>query len=174
MSEVTNYVLCASLIGAGATAAIDLWASARQRLWGIPSLDYALVGRWIAYMPKGVFRHHPITASPCMRGERLLGWTAHYLIGIAFAGVLLGIEGLDWVCRPTITPALIVGIGSVSAPFLLMQPGMGAGIAASRTPHPATARLRSLVVHGLFGVGLYAATGAAHGLGLLRWWGICR
>jgi hypothetical protein len=52
---------------------------------------------------------------------------------------------------------LIVGIGTVLAPFLLMQPGMGAGIAASRTPHPGTARIHSLVTHAIFGVGLYAA-----------------
>jgi hypothetical protein len=38
-----------------------------------------------------------------------------------------------------------------------MQPGMGAGVAASRTPRPATARLHSLVTHGIFGLGLYAA-----------------
>jgi hypothetical protein len=38
-----------------------------------------------------------------------------------------------------------------------MQPGMGAGIAASRTPHPAAARLRSLVTHLIFGFSLYVA-----------------
>jgi DUF2938 family protein len=43
------------------------------------------------------------------------------------------------------------------APFLLMQPGMGAGIAASRTPRPVAARLQTLVTHGIFGLGLYAA-----------------
>jgi hypothetical protein len=52
---------------------------------------------------------------------------------------------------------MIVGIGSVVAPFLLMQPGMGAGIAASRTPKPGAARLNSLVTHAVFGLGLYAA-----------------
>ncbi|WP_447725801.1 DUF2938 family protein [Sphingomonas koreensis] len=48
-------------------------------------------------------------------------------------------------------------IGSVAAPFLLMQPPMGAGFAGSRTPHPAAARLHSLVTHAIFGLGLYAA-----------------
>jgi len=33
----------------------------------------------------------------------------------------------------------------------------GTGIAASRTPRPAAARLQSLVTHGVFGLGLYAA-----------------
>ena len=73
----------------------------------------------------------------------------------AFASVLLAIFGLDWARHPAIGPALLVGIGSVAAPFLIMQPGMGFGIAASRMPNPAAARVRSLVMHGVFGVGLY-------------------
>jgi hypothetical protein len=48
-----------------------------------------------------------------------------------------------------------VGIGTVAAPFFLMQPGMGAGIAASRTPRPNAARLQSLLTHAVFGLGLY-------------------
>jgi hypothetical protein len=155
--ELVDFVTCAVVIGVGATAVMDLWAVARQRLLGIPALNYGLVGRWLAYLARGRFRHDPIAASPPVRGEHLIGWTVHYLIGIAFAAVLLAIWGLDWVRRPTIVPALIVGIGSVAAPFLVMQPGMGAGIAASRTPRPAAARLQSLVTHGVFALGLYAA-----------------
>lgn len=152
-----NYVMCAVLIGAGATAVMDLWAIARKQLLGIPPLNYGLVGRWLAYLARGRFRHDPIAATPAVRGERLIGWSAHYLIGIAFAAILLAVWGLDWARQPTIGPALIVGIGSVAAPFLVMQPGMGAGVAASRTPRPAAARLQSLVTHGIFGLGLYAA-----------------
>jgi hypothetical protein len=155
--EALDYLLYAVLIGAGATVVMDIWAVVRKRLLDIPALDYGLVGRWLAHLVRGRFRHESIAASPRVQGERLIGWTAHYLIGIAFAAVLLAIWGLDWARHPTIGPALIVGIGSVAAPFLLMQPGMGAGIAASRTPRPAIARLHSLVTHGIFGLGLYAA-----------------
>jgi hypothetical protein len=158
--EALDYLLCAVLIGAGATAVMDIWAVARKRLLGIPPLDYGLVGRWLAYLVRGRFRHESIAASPPVQGERLIGWTAHYLIGIAFAAVLLAIWGLDWARHPTIGPTLIVGIGSVAAPFLLMQPGMGAGVAASRAPRPTTARLHSLATHGIFGLGLYAASWA--------------
>ena len=152
-----NYVVSAVLIGAGATALMDVWAVARKQLLGIPALNYALVGRWLAYLPRGRFRHDPIAATPAVPGERVLGWSAHYLIGIAFAAVLLALWGLDWARQPTLAPALIVGIGSVAAPFLVMQPGMGAGIAASRTPRPAAARFQSLITHAIFGAGLYAA-----------------
>jgi hypothetical protein len=157
MNEAADYGVCALLVGVGATALLDIWAATRKWLLGIPAPDYGLVGRWLAYVGRGRFRHDAINASRPVRGERLIGWTAHYLIGVAFAAMLLAIWGLEWVRHPTIGPALVVGIGSVAAPFLLMQPGMGAGIAASRTPDPAAARVRSLVTHGVFGLGLYVA-----------------
>src|SRR5688572_27001687 len=157
METFMNYLVCTLLIGAGATVVMDIWAIARKRLLGIPSLDYALVGRWLVHMTRGRFHHERIAASPAVPRERLIGWTAHYLIGIAFAAVLLAIWGLEWARHPTIGPALIVGIGSVAAPFLVMQPAMGGGIAASRTPRPSAARLQSLVTHAIFGLGLYAA-----------------
>ena len=157
METIMDYLLYSLPIGLGATVVMDLWTLVRKRLLGIPAANYGLVGRWLAYLPRGRFRHDPIAASPPVQGERLIGWTAHYVIGIAFAAVLLAVWGLDWARRPTLGPALIVGIASVAAPFLLMQPGMGAGLAASRTPRPAAARLQSLVTHAIFGLGLYAA-----------------
>jgi Protein of unknown function (DUF2938) len=145
-------------IGAGATLVMDLWAIARNRLLGVPLPDYGLVGRWLAHMAlSGRLRHDRISASPAVRGERLIGWTAHYLTGISFAALLPGVWGSAWIRQPTLGPALLVGIGTVAAPFLLMQPGMGAGIAASRTARPSAARLQSLVTHAIFGLGLYAA-----------------
>jgi hypothetical protein len=147
-------------IGAGATVVMDLWAIARKRLLGTPAPDYGLVGRWLGHMPQGRFRHASIAAAAPVRGEQVVGWTAHYLTGIAFAAVLLAIWG-DWVHNPTLGPALVVGIGTVVAPFFLMQPGMGAGIAASRTPRPAAARIQSVVTHAVFGLGLYASGLAA-------------
>ena len=151
-------LICTLIIGAGATVVIDLWAIARKRLLGVPPPDYGLVGRWLAHMAlSGRFRHDRIAASAAVRGERLIGWTAHYLTGISFAALLPGIWGSAWLRQPTIGPALLVGIGTLAAPFLLMQPGMGAGIAASRTPRPAAARLQSLATHTIFGLGLYVA-----------------
>ena len=156
-----DYVTYSVVTGAGATVVMDLWGIARTRLFGIPPFNYALVGRWLAYMVQGRFRHERIGAAPALRGEGFIGWAAHYLIGIGFAAVLLVIWGVDWARQPTLAPALIVGIGSVVAPFFIMQPAMGAGIAANRTPRPGAARLQSLFTHAIFGLGLYAAAWAA-------------
>ncbi|HET7131874.1 MAG TPA: DUF2938 family protein, partial [Gammaproteobacteria bacterium] len=125
-----DYLTSSTLIGIGATAATDLWAIVRQRWLNVPAPDFGLVGRWLAHMPRGRFRHERIAAAAAVPGERVIGWAAHYLIGIAFAALLLAITGLDWIRHPTVLPALSFGVATVLAPFLLMQPGMGAGIAA--------------------------------------------
>lgn len=152
--EVVGYAIA---IGVGATLVMDVWMFLRRRLFGIPALDYALVGRWFAYLPRGKFRHTPIAASPPVSGERAVGLVAHYVSGVVFAGFLLAVCGVGWIDQPTLGPALVVGIGSVAAPFLLMQPGMGMGVAARLAPRPALARLNSLLTHAVFGVGLYMA-----------------
>lgn len=156
-----EHLLHAVLIGGGATALLDLWSLARNRLGGTPLPDYGLVGRWLAYMPRGRFVHAAIAKSPPLPGEARVGWVAHYLIGVAFAGGLIALAGLDWAHDPTPGAALLFGIATVAAPFLLMQPGMGAGVAARLTPRPWAARGRSLLTHAVFGVGLYLAALAA-------------
>lgn len=158
-------MIYAILIGAGATAFLDLWSAMRKWLNGAAMPDYGLVGRWLAYFTRGQFFHDSISKSAPIKGERAIGWIAHYLIGIAFASILLALWGVEWVREPAIVPALLVGIGSVAAPFLLMQPGMGAGLFASRTPNPNAARLRSFMTHAVFAFGLYAAGWSARTLG---------
>lgn len=145
------------LTGIGATAAMDLAMVARRRLLGIAAPDYGLVGRWLGHMPRGRFAHPRIADAAAVKGERWIGWAAHYAIGIAFAAALLAVASPGWFRAPTIGTALAVGIGTVAAPFLVMQPAMGAGLAASRTPRPNAARAQSLVTHAIFGLGLYAA-----------------
>ena len=68
---------------------------------------------------------------------------------------MLGTWGLDWARDPTILPALLVGPGTIVAPWFAMQPAMGAGVAGSRTPNPLATRLRNLGTHAVYGLGLY-------------------
>jgi hypothetical protein len=62
---------------------------------------------------------------PTVRGELVIGWSAHYGIGVSFATLLLAVWGLDWARHPTLVAPLIVGVGTVVAPFFIMQPGRG-------------------------------------------------
>jgi hypothetical protein len=148
------------LMGLGAAALMDLWSLVLRRGFGIPTLDYALLGRWIGHLAHGQVGHRRIASSEPVRGERAIGWAAHYAIGVTFAFVLLAIVGPGWLHSPTLGPALLVGLATIVAPWLVMQPAMGAGIAGSRTPAPGATRLRNLGTHTVYGVGLYLAAAA--------------
>lgn len=147
-------------VGVGATLWTDLINELRRRLLGATVPDYASVGRWIGHMRYGKFTHASIRQADTIRGERLLGWCVHYVIGVAFAGALIVWQGVDWLYQPVIMPALLFGVMTVLFPFLLLQPALGAGFAASRTPSPAKARWGSLINHVLFGLGLYVTAWA--------------
>ena len=126
---------------------MDLWNLFLKRTFSLPSLNYCLLGRWLRHMPWGTLRHASITAAPPKSFECKVGWFAHYTIGVVFALVFVVLTSGDWVARPTLLPALLYGIGTVLFPFFIMQPSLGLGIAASRTPKPTQARLKSLVTH---------------------------
>ncbi|WP_338152951.1 DUF2938 family protein [Chimaeribacter arupi] len=132
---MTESLLGCVWLGIGATGLMDLWARLQRMASGTPSLDYALVGRWLALMRNGRFCHRPIMAAAPVRGERLLGWLCHYAIGIVFAALLVA-AGPQWLKQPTLLPALLVGMLSLTAPSFILQPALGFGVAASRTPAP--------------------------------------
>ena len=146
-------------IGILATAIMDVWVLLLQRL-NVPTLNMALIGRWVGHLARGRVAHAAIAQAAPVRRELMLGWITHYAVGIAFAGLLVATQGLDWTRSPGLLPALCVGVATVAAPWFVMQPAMGAGIAARNTPTPWRNRARSLVNHTVFGAGLYMATAA--------------
>ena len=155
MGTEATYFFDAVAVGLGATLLMDLWALFLKHAFSIPSSSYCLIGRWFCHMPEGTFMHASIANAPPMRFECTVGWIAHYFIGAVYALVLVALVSDSWLARPTLLPALLFGVGTVLVPFLIMQPSFGLGIAASRTPNPTQARLRSLMAHSAFGVGLY-------------------
>jgi hypothetical protein len=142
------------LIGCGATLVLDVWLILLKRL-GVPIQSFAYIGRWVGHMFHGRFQHVSISKALPVSNELLLGCIVHYGIGMAFAGLLVALFGTSWTANPAWAPALLVGIGTVVAPFFVMQPAMGSGIAGSRTPAPWISRIRSVMNHAVFGLGLY-------------------
>ena len=142
------------LTGVGATAFMDAWLALLRRV-GVRGLDFALIGRWVGHLLRGRLAHPGIAKSPPVRGELALGWLVHYATGIAFAALLVVVQGAEWLRGPSLLPALAVGVATVAAPLFVMQPAMGAGFAASKTPAPLRNCARSVANHAVFGAGLY-------------------
>lgn len=150
----TSLILSIALIGIGATLVMDLWTQLLKRL-GVTTLNYAMLGRWAGHLLKGRIGHQAIGKADPVRYELAWGWILHYLIGLVFAAALVTLAGQGWLLAPTLTPALLFGLCSAAAPLCLMQPAMGAGFFASKTPTPLKNCLRSLATHCIFGLGLY-------------------
>jgi hypothetical protein len=155
MDNLALSLTSAILIGLGATLTFDLWAQLLKRVFKITPSNICLVGRWLRYMPEGTFRHSNIASSPRKSAECAVGWIAHYMIGTTFALAFVAFVGNDWLKHPTLIPAIVFGVVTVIGPFFIMQPSFGLGVAASKTSNPAQARLRSLMNHTAFGLGLY-------------------
>jgi len=160
MSDTVEFAVRSVLIGVGATVIIDMWAAVLRRM-GVPSLNFAFLGRWVGHFRRGHWHHENIAKAAPIKRERLIGWCAHYGIGVSFAALLLAVFGLEWGRAPTFLPALAIGVGTVVAPLFILQPALGAGVASSRTPAPVFNSLKSLATHTVFGVGLFLAARAA-------------
>jgi Protein of unknown function (DUF2938) len=149
------------VIGIIATLATDIWQQLLKLVAGVPSPNWGLVGRWVAWLPRGVFVHRPITATAPVQGEVAIGWAFHYAIGIVYAAIYLAVMRFALGSRPTLVSAMLFALALLIAPWFVMQPALGLGFVAARAPHPPAMRAINVSVHAVFGIGLY--------LGAIAW-----
>ena len=94
-----DQLLVVAGMGIGATLLMDAWNLLLKRAFGMPSLNYCMLGRWLRHMPAR-FRHESIGAAAAKSHECSTGWVAHYSIGIALAlGFVLIVSGGGWRSR---------------------------------------------------------------------------
>lgn len=136
---------------------MDAWALLQNRLWRIPRPNWAMPGRWFAHLFKGKMFHQDIGQAEEFSGELVLGWLFHYGVGVAYGILFLLLVGPSWLQEPDFLSAWIFAIATIAAGWFILQPGMGLGWAASKTPNPWKARGLGLVAHTAFGFGLWAS-----------------
>ncbi len=157
MMNLTDILVRAALVGIGGTIVLDLYAFILQRLFGIAGTNWKMVGRWIGHMPKGEFVQPAIGKAAPVPGEHALGWAFHYGIGIGYGLLLAAIWGAGWFERPGIAEPLMLALVLLVLPFFVMMPGLGLGVAGSHTPKPNVTRLKSVIGHSVFGIGMFLA-----------------
>lgn len=151
---MTDFILRSILIGGFATALLDLWGLLLNRMAAIPMANWAMPGRWLVHLFRGKAVHDSIAAAEPVANERIIGWMFHYVTGYAFAAALMLIWP-GWAANPTLLPALIVGWVTILCGWLILAPGMGAGIAHAKRADANLARLLNIVGHTVFGFGLW-------------------
>ncbi|NIN36168.1 MAG: DUF2938 family protein, partial [Gammaproteobacteria bacterium] len=117
--------------------------------------NWGMVGRWFGHISRGVFIHRPIAESESIAYEKLIGWVAHYAIGIFYGFLYLYIVVVLLSSTPTFLSALVFALATLIAPWFILQPGLGLGIFGRKAPQPYALRLLSISMHTVFGCGLY-------------------
>lgn len=153
--SLSDVLIRAILIGVGTTLIFDLWVRSAARFLGGPGVNWAMPGRWFAYLLRGQIFHRTIAQSAPIRHELAIGWAFHYAVGILFAVFAMALGGRGWSQNPTLGPALFVGISTVLCGWLILAPGMGFGIAGSAFADANKRRIFQLLSHIVFGLGLY-------------------
>jgi len=149
--DTADIIFRAALVGIGGTIVLDLYALLMQCMFGVPAGNWKMVGRWLGHMSKCEFVQTNIEQVEPVPAEHALGWTLHYVIGIAYGLLLVAIWGAGWLRQPGIAEPLILALALLVVPYLVMLPGIGMGMSQSRTPTPNVTRLKSVIGHSMFG-----------------------
>ena len=143
------------LLGIGATVLFDLWQWLVARTLGQPAPNLAPMGRWFWHLREGRVFHADIGRAEPWAHELALGWAGHYVVGAIYGAAFALVAGPGWLAAPSFLPAWIFGLATLAFGWFLLQPGMGMGWAASRTPNPGRVRALNLAGHTVFGLGLW-------------------
>jgi hypothetical protein len=150
-------ILKSAAIGFLATALLDVWAIVLNKLFGQSRANWGMVGRWVAHLGRGKVFHDNIADAEPVPNELAIGWVFHYAVGILYGLMLVAFAGAGWLASPSFLPAFVLGMVTVLAAWCLLQPGLGLGWFAAKTPNPAKVRLLNIVSHTVFAVGLFGA-----------------
>lgn len=134
---------------------MDLWAMILSRGFNQPAPNWAMPGRWLAHVVRGRVFHDSIADAAPVSRELTLGWAFHYGVGILYGVIWVALAGQSWLSEPSFLPVWLFALVTISAGWFLLQPGMGLGWAASKTPKPWKVRIMGLVAHSWFGLGMW-------------------
>ena len=148
-------ILIGILMGLGGTAAMDVLAFVQSRLGVSPFPNWAMPGRWLAHVGRGTVFHDAIAEAEGVPNELTIGWLFHYGVGVIYGVLFVLIAGPEWLAAPGFVPVWIFSLITIAAGWFLLQPGMGLGWAASKTPNPMKVRGLGLLAHTAFGAGMW-------------------
>lgn len=154
---MSNLAVNMIVSGVFATVAFDIWQRLLHAATGIPPTNWGIVGRWFGHIPRGRLVHESIGNAAQVANEAVLGWFMHYLIGIGYGVVYVGMM-VALFDGPTLLNGFLFGLASVVVPWFMFQPCLGLGIMGAKAPNPSIPRYTALAAHCLYGVALYAGS----------------
>ena len=143
--------------GVLATITMDVAMVAASSLGGSAftsnRLDVNMIGRWVAGLLRGRWRHEDIVIEPARRGELGLGILTHYGTGIILTQAFVLMPRRE-DGRPGFAAGTAFGIATAALPLLVMFPSMGYGWFGLRSGEAVRVNRIMLLGHTAFGVGI--------------------
>ncbi|MFM2477778.1 DUF2938 family protein [Celerinatantimonas sp. MCCC 1A17872] len=153
MSHIVMFCL---FVGIGSTIVLDVWVEIVKKVTGIPPTNWGAVGRWVSRIPKGLLFLDTSDTRDFSSFEKTLGWCFHYIIGVAYAVLLLLLGGVSFIAHPTLMPIFLIGVCLSSlAGLMILMPCLGGGFFARKVPNPFTIIVYIIIAHILFALGQY-------------------
>ncbi len=148
-----NIILFCLIVGVGSTIALDVWGVLVKTITKIPPTDWGIVGRWLIVITSVNFVLDQSKKNAPSLIEKATGWVFHYLVGIAYAALILLIYGVGFIENPTVMPTVIVGvILSTLAGLGILMPGLGGGFFARLIPNKFQTYAYIIVAHIIFAI----------------------
>jgi len=151
-----NLIYFCLFVGVGSTILLDLWVTLVEKATSIPPTNWGIVGRWIIGIPNGHWtldtsvNHEPTVT------EKVLGWLFHYIVGIAYAVLIILLFGAGFIDSPSIMPVIIVGlILSTLAGLAILMPALGGGFMGRLIPNWFATFIYLVIAHAIFAIGQY-------------------
>ena len=143
------------------TSVMDFLNHLFSRTGVLSKIDVRMIGRMSAGWARGRFCYrHPDEMKP-VANEMLYGYITHYAIGVGLA--LIYVLGWKFLVGGSASPlwALVYGVATTAASYVLVYPSMGLGVCGRRSPEGIKNPLSSLANHLFYGVGLAIAVALA-------------
>ncbi|RQW62771.1 DUF2938 family protein [Vibrio viridaestus] len=151
MNDIIKFCI---FVGIGSTLVLDVWVMLVQKVTGIPPTNWSVVGRWLKGLPKGSLVLGD--ASNLNQSDKVIGWIFHYIIGIAYAVLLILYAGTGFIDNPQWEAVIVIGlVVSTLAGLLILMPGLGAGVLGRKLPNQMLMILYLIIAHAVFAVGQY-------------------
>lgn len=144
-------ILTAGITG---TIVMDLLNYVFSRMGLIQKVEINMIGRMTAGWLRGRFLYKHPNDMKAVNHEGLLGYLAHYSIGIGLAipYILVCVNYIGDM--PSAYHTIIYGISTTVASWFIVYPSMGFGVLGLRSPDGIKATYSSLANHFFYGAGL--------------------
>ncbi len=152
-----DLVITAVAAGVLGTLVMDSLNHLVSRTGLILRIDARMIGRMSVGWARGRFRYDSPSQIEPTAHELLLGYAAHYAIGLVLAAIF--VIGWSQFIGGSISPlwTIIYGFATTVASEFIVYPAVGLGLCGHRSPERIKAFFSPLANHLFFGVGMAVA-----------------